>query len=270
MTRTATPTAAGTASFDFRGRVYLVTGASRRVGIGAGIARQLAAAGADLVLQSWSPHDAGQPWGEDPEGPASIAAECEAMGATVTQVAADFADPLAPAQVMQQAVSAHGHVDGVVANHARGMAGTLETIDAAELDLSFAVNARATALLVKEFAAQHDGRPGGRVVLFTSGQHRGGMPAELPYVLSKGAIQQMTASLAAHLAPRLITVNCVNPGPTDTGWADEAGERWVRERMPQGRWGRPDDAANLVLWLLSDQAQWVCGQTIDSEGGFSR
>ncbi|MFE7570249.1 SDR family NAD(P)-dependent oxidoreductase [Streptomyces sp. NPDC057539] len=65
--------------------------------------------------------------------------------------------------------------------------------------------------------ARHDGRGGGRAVLFTSGQPRGPMPEELPYVLSKGAVQQMTASVGHGLASRGITVNCIDPGPTDTG-----------------------------------------------------
>lgn len=263
-------TSAGSVTYDFHGRVVLVTGVSRRRGIGAAIALRLAAAGADLVLQSWSPYDADQEWGADADGLAPLVSECEDLGAKVTAVSADFADALAPARVMASALKGHGHVDAVVANHARGVGGTLETLDADELDRSFAVNARATALLVKEFASQHDGRAGGRVVLFTSGQHRGGMPTELPYVISKGAIQQMTASLAAHLAPRAITVNCINPGPTDTAWADEAQRREVLKLMPQGRWGMPDDAARLVTWLLSDHGQWVTGQTIDSEGGFAR
>ncbi len=264
------PASRGAVSYDFRGRTFLITGVSRRKGIGAAIARQLAAAGANLVLQSWSPYDAEQPWGSDPEEGDDLVAECARHGGRITEIAVDFADPLAPARLMAEAVRRSGHVDGLVVNHARGVDGSLEALDAQELDLSFAVNARATALLVKEFAAQHDDRPGGRVVLFTSGQHRGGMPTELPYVMSKGAVQQLTASLAEHLVPRKITVNCVNPGPTDTAWADEAQERAVLDRMPQGRWGQPDDAARLVCWLLSDDAQWMSGQTIDSEGGFER
>ena len=63
---------------------------------------------------------------------------------------------------------------------------------------------------------------------------------------------------------------CVNPGPTDTAWADATQQREVLDRMPQGRWGVPDDAARLVTWLVSDDGQWVTGQTIDSEGGFQR
>lgn len=172
---------------------------------------------------------------------------------------------------MDAAVAMFGHVDALVANHARSSNQDLANLTAAELDLSFAVNTRASLMLAKEFAARHDdGRPGGRIVLFTSGQHLGAMPDELPYIVSKGAIQQATASLAMNLAHRGITVNCVNPGPTDTGWATAELTEQVMRSLPQGRWGRPQDAARLVAWLLSDDAQWIVGQTINSEGGFAR
>jgi 3-oxoacyl-[acyl-carrier protein] reductase len=266
----ATRSAGNTVSYDLRDRVYLVTGTSRRIGIGAAVARRLASAGADLVLHSWAPYDAGQPWGADAAGTEPLREECERLGSTVVQLSADFVDPAAPALLMAAATAALGHIDGIVVNHARGIDATLEEVTADEIDLSFAVNARAAALLVKELAAQHDGRRGGRAILFTSGQHRGGMPGELPYVMSKGAVQQMTATLAAELAPRGIIVNCVNPGPTDTGWAGPDAEQIVQDRMPQGRWGRPEDIASLVTWLLSDDGAWVVGQTIDSEGGFRR
>jgi 3-oxoacyl-[acyl-carrier protein] reductase len=106
-------------------------------------------------------------------------------------------------------------------------------------------------------------------VLFTSGQYHGAMPAELPYIASKAVLQQLTASLAVTLAARAITVNCVNPGPNDTGYATGEPYRRVVEAMPGGRWGRPDDAARLVAWLCSDEAGWITGQTIASDGGWS-
>lgn len=162
------------------------------------------------------------------------------------------------------------HVDALVANHARSSGLALEDLTAGELDLTFAVNTRATLLLVRAFAAQHDEREGGRIVLFTSGQHLGPMPAELPYVASKGSLHQLTPSLADHLSGRGITVNCVNPGPTDTGYLDRETIASVLERFPAGRWGSPDDAARLVAWLLSDDARWITGQVLNSEGGFRR
>jgi len=94
------------------------------------------------------------------------------------------------------------------------------------------------------------------------------MPRELAYAVSKGALALATPTLAYELADRGVTVNCVNPGPTDTGWG--LAEIDPRGRMPSGRWGEPDDAARLVGWLMSDDAAWVTGQVIDSEGGFRR
>ena len=166
----------------------IVTGVSRRVGIGAAIARRLAASGVDLFLHSWPPADAEQPWGADPAGPEALASELAATGVRVEHVAADLADPDAPGQVVAGAVAALGPVDVLVANHARSSSYALEELTTGEIDLTYAVNTRATLLLVKEFAARLPfGRPG-RVVLMTSGQHRGPMPGELPYIASKGAL----------------------------------------------------------------------------------
>ena len=136
-----------------------------------------------------------------------------------------------------------GPLDILIANHARSSSGSLDDVTAAELDLSFAVNTRSSILLAQAYAAQHPGGPGGRIVLLTSGQGRSAMPSELAYAVSKGAIEQMTRTLAAHLMPRGITVNTVNPGPNDTGWADAATRSAVEQTMPSGRWGTPSDAA---------------------------
>jgi 3-oxoacyl-[acyl-carrier protein] reductase len=160
-------------------------------------------------------------------------------------------------------------VDVLVANHARSSEQNLEQLTAAELDLSYAVNTRATLLLAQAFAAQHDGRPGGRILFFTSGQYHDAMPAELPYIASKGALHQLTRSVAGHLMPRGITVNCVDPGPNDTWYADDVTRAAVAAANPGGRWGTPADAARLVAWLVSDEADWVTGQVIASDGGWS-
>ncbi|MHB8294017.1 MAG: SDR family oxidoreductase [Acidimicrobiales bacterium] len=257
------------ASQPLVGRVALVTGASRRIAIGAAVARHLAADGAAVMLHSWAPHDAEQPWGADVGGPEALLEELRTAGAQVQHLAADLADPDAPAALVDATHRAFGYLDIVVANHARSSSQSLEQLSAAELDLSHAVNVRATLLLVQAFAACHDGRPGGRVVLFTSGQYHGAMPDELPYIATKAALHELTRSLAVHLMPRGITVNCVNPGPNDTGWADLGTIAAAAERSPGGRWSTPADAAELVAWLVSDGAGWVTGQTIASDGGWS-
>ena len=260
------------------GRVALVTGVSRRVGIGMAVARHLAGLGADLFVTSWTAHDREQPWGADPGGIEAVLAELRAgptaagdpVVGRVEHLEADFLDPGAPDQVMAAAVEAFGHVDVLVCNHARSSGGGLGQLTAAELDASFAVNTRAVLLLVQAFAAQHAGRPGGRVVLFTSGQQLGPMSDELAYATSKAALVGITASLADPLADQGITVNTVNPGPTDTDYVDQATRERVATRFPAGRWGAPDDAARLVAWLCTDDAAWVTGQVINSEGGFRR
>lgn len=106
-------------------------------------------------------------------------------------------------------------------------------------------------------------------MLFTSGQYHSAMPGELPYIASKGALHQLTPSLAAHLMPRGITVSCVDPGPNDTGYADADTRAAVAARNPGGRWSTPADTARLVAWLISDEANWITGQVIASDGGWS-
>ena len=234
-------------------RNALVTGVSRRAGIGFAIARRLEDAGAQVFTQGWTPHDAAQPWGADE----TVAPSIEA----------DFSDAGAPADVVTAAREALGPLDVLVVNHARSGLGRLDELTAEQLDAFLHENVRASLLLVKEFAAQFEG-DSGRVVLITSGAHLAAMTGEVAYAVSKGALAIATRTLAEELAERGITVNCINPGPTETGWG--LADFDPSPRMPFGRWGEPDDAARLVAWLCSDDGCWITGQVIDSEGGFRR
>ncbi len=248
-------------------RVALVTGVSRRKGIGYAIANQLAMLGADVFIHSFAPYDADREWGADVDGIPALITTLQAHGTKIAHAAGDFSDAAVPEKIMQHAVQTFGHIDILVANHTYSTMGNLEELTAADIDMHLQVNVRGTLLLTQAFAAQHQKESGGRVILLTSGQQLNPMPAELAYVASKGALQQLTMSLSAHLMPRGITVNTVNPGATDTGWADDAVFEFVRAANPQGRWGQPEDAARLIGWLATDDARWITGQTINSNGG---
>jgi 3-oxoacyl-[acyl-carrier protein] reductase len=258
-----------------RGRVALVTGVSRRAGIGYAVARRLAALGASLFLHHYAPHDRDQPWGDDPGGAEAVATGVRSAlavtDASVRHMELDLALPEAPVQLVEAAAAALGHLDILVCNQARsGGDGPLGTLDAALLDAHWAVNTRATILLTQAFAARHDGRPGGRVIFMTSGQDLGPMTGEVAYAASKGALASVTRTLADQLAGQGITLNAVNPGPVDTGYASPEAHEAVRRHFPQQRWGVPDDPARLIAWLVTDEAAWITGQVINSEGGFRR
>lgn len=263
------------------GRTALVTGASRRGGIGYAVARRLAAYGAGVYLHHHVPHDAAQPWGADPEGPEGVAEEVrEARGdptAVVAHGPGDLSDPAAPAALVATAAAAlGGRLDILVANHAlSGHDGTLDTVDAAMLDAHWTTDTRSVILLAQSFARLRatlpPRTPGGRLLMMTSGQDlAGGMPGELAYALAKGALASATRTLATSLADLAVTVNAVNPGPVDTDYLSGDDYDTITAMFPAGRWGMPDDPARLIAWLATDEAAWVTGQVIDSEGGFRR
>jgi 3-oxoacyl-[acyl-carrier protein] reductase len=258
-----------------RGRAAVITGVSRRAGIGYAVARRLAALGASLYLHHYLPHDRDQPHGADPGGTGAVVAGVRSAlagaGASVYDIQLDLALPDAPGRLIQAAAEACGHLDILVCNQARsGGDGPLGTLDAAALDAHWAVSTRSSVLLAQAFAAQHDGRAGGRVIFMTSGQDLGPMPGEVAYAASKGALASVTKTVADQLADQQITVNAVNPGPVDTGYATGEAHEAVRHRFPQQRWGVPDDPARLIAWLVTDEATWITGQVINTEGGFRR
>jgi 3-oxoacyl-[acyl-carrier protein] reductase len=242
------------------GRVVLVTGVSRPSGIGIALARRMSALGAVVHASGWSAHDAEMPWGATDLGEVPFEVE-----------ECDLEDPEAPPALVDRVVDRHGALDVVLAVHARSSSSGLADLTADELDRCWAANVRSTVLLAQRFAEVHDpNRPGGRMVWFTSGQHHAPMPDELPYAVTKGALHQLTASLADALIHRGIVASCINPGPVDTGWATGDLHAEIAARFPSGRWTTPEEVADLVEHLVSDQGERLGGQVIDLEAGFRR
>jgi len=246
------------------GRVALVTGVSRPIGIAATIAQRFHELGATVVATGWSPHDAEMPWGEQ---------ELDPLPFEVGRH--DLEDPAAPRTLIDEVVELHGRLDIVAAVHARSSHTSLDEVTAEELDRCWAANVRSVVLLAQRFAQRHVSIPSseppvGRMLWFTSGQHIGPMDGEIAYAVSKGALHQMTRSIDHALSASRIVANCINPGPVDTGYAGGEVHDTVAAMFPDRRWGTPHDVANLAAFLVSDEGSWIRGQVIDSEGGFDR
>ena len=231
----------------------LVTGVSRTRGIGAAVAARLRDDGFTVITAGWTPYDAEY----SPDSAEQVQ----------TDLQADLAEPDAPQRLFEAAEARAGVITALVLVHAfDGMHGLFE-VTAESIDQHMAVNVRSFLLLMRAFAERiRDTERTGRIVLFGSGPPQKG---SIAYGASKGAIEWMTYSAAAELGPLGITVNAINPGPNQTGWMSSEIERELAARTPLGRTGRPEDAAALVSFLLSDGGAFINGQLITSDGGSS-
>ena len=283
-----------------QGRTALVTGVSRRRGIGYAVAVELASLGASVFFHHYSPHDTDQPWGADDLD--AVRAGIRAVlqnGAVTGDFSADLRGADAVEDLVDQAHALTGHLDILVCNHARsGGDGSIFDMTAETLDAFWDTNTRSTLLLTRHFAQRHTAtaarsapaRPGqrlgstgpveeraaGRVFWMTSGQDDGPMRGEVAYAASKAALAGVTPTVAAELLEVGIVLNTINPGPVNTGYLDPETtdrslaelEAW-RQATPFGRWGRPTDPARLIGWLATDHGVWVAGQVITTDGGLS-
>ena len=244
-----------------RGRVAVVTGAGRRAGIGAAICRALAGKGTDVLFTHW---------GTSENEPRTLLEELRGAGVRAGAMELDLSLTESPERLLDAVTELLGPPSILVNNAAHSTRDGYKALDAATLDAHYAVNLRATALLSVVFAQRFDGETGGRIVNLTSGQSLGPMPGELAYAATKGAIEAFTRTLAAEVGHKGMTVNAVNPGPTDTGWMTEELRQELSAKFSARRVGEPEDAARLVAFLASDEAAWITGQVIHSEGGFLR
>lgn len=228
----------------------LVTGAGRPNGIAASVARTLAAAGWNLGLHHFD------------EDPTSWLPELAGVDAALHRD--DLGEPDAPARTFDALEAAVGPFDALVLVHTHCVTAGLMDTTAEALDRHHAVNVRASLLLIQRFADRL-ASGGGRIVAFTSDHFT---PANLAYGATKAALDRVVLAAARELAPRAITANCINPGPTDTGWMTAEVYEEARRGTPLGRVGQPDDAARLVGFLCSDVGGWITGQVLYSNGGF--
>lgn len=242
----------------------LVTGVGRRIGIGAAIVERLAADGWDVGFTYWRPYDERMPWGQDEAAHALITRRLAELGARTHAVEADLEDPASPAAIFDQVNAKLGSVQALVMSHCESVDSGLLDTTVDSFDRHFAVNARASWLLIREFALRYRAPYGsGRIIALTSDHTVG----NLPYGASKGALDRITIAAAKELRHLGVTANVINPGATDTGWMSAELASRITEATPLNRLGQPVDCANLVAFLCSPEGGWINGQLLYSNGG---
>ena len=239
------------------GKAALVTGAGR--GIGAAIARRLAADGAAVAI-TFSASGAAA---------AALAAEITAAGGRALALQVDCADAGAVERAVGATIEAFGSIDILVNNAGVGVPATIDEALLADFDHAFAVNVRA-AFVAMGAAARRMG-PGGRIISIGSiNADRIPFSGGAIYAATKAALAGLTRGAARDLGPKGITVNLVQPGPTDTDMnpADGPWSGAARAQTALGRFAAPAEVAEAVAFLAGPEAAFITGATIDVDGGY--
>jgi 3-oxoacyl-[acyl-carrier protein] reductase len=241
---------------DLSGKVALVTGASR--GIGAAIARTLAAQGATVVAAARGSHaDAG-------------VAEIVAAGGKAHAVSLDVTDPATVEAVVSGALAAHGRIDVLVNNAGIARDQLMMRMKRDDWDAVIATNLTAAFTCTQAVLRSMIKQRGGRIITISSVVGQMGNAGQVNYAASKAGLIGLSKALAREVASRGITVNVVAPGLIDTDMTRALGAEmsgaWT-SRIPIGRLGTPEDVANAVCFLASDEAAYITGQVVAVNGG---
>ncbi|MCW1805497.1 SDR family oxidoreductase [Brachybacterium squillarum] len=251
-------------------RAALLTGVGRRRGIGAALARGLAEDGFALALSSLDAYD--RRVNGEPSDVTDLAEELRAEGTEVVLLDGDLADPAVPPRLVAEAHEQLGPLGALVMAHCESVDSSILDTTVESFDRHYAVNVRASWLLMKAFAEQvrlrEEGAPaadGGAVIALTSDH----TTHNLPYGATKGALDRLVLAGTHELADRGIRTNVVNPGPIDTGWMTDEVRDAGAAQTPGGELGGPGTVADLVRFLLSERGRWIRGQLLLSNGGFA-
>ena len=241
---------------ELAGKVALVTGGSR--GIGAAIAKRLAADGASVAVT----------YSKGADAAASVVKAIERAGGKAIAIQADAADADAGKAAVEKTVAAFGRLDVLVNNAGTAIPKRFEETTLAELDRLIDVNVRGT--LVATQAALKHMKNGGRIIMIGSSVgERVMVPGLVPYSATKGAVKMFTQGLAREVGSRGITVNNVQPGPIDTDLNPAAGEWAVPQKAATAldRYGHVEEVAALVAFGAGPEASYITGANLTVDGG---
>lgn len=248
-------------------KVVLITGGNS--GIGAAAVRAFAAEGARVVLHYLDTDELVPPhMGHSVAGRGAaeaLAVEVREAGGRVELAPGDLLNPAVPSALFKAAQ----RVDVLVNNAAHcEVPDSIFDAEAGSLDRHFTVNVQAAALLIAEYVKSYRIRGGVRgSIINVSTDAARAFATQIGYGASKAALEALTRSVAIEVGPLGINVNCVAPGPVQTGWIGEDLAETVVPSIPLGRLGTPADIANAMVFLASDQASWITGQVIQVAGG---
>jgi 3-oxoacyl-[acyl-carrier protein] reductase len=247
-------------SNKLQGKVAVVTGASK--GIGAGIAKALAEAGAAVVVN----------YASDKKGADVVVADIKGKGGRAVAVKADVSKAADVTHLFDETREAFGKLDVLVNNAGVYKFAPLQEFDEKDYQRQFGTNVLGPLLVTRE-ALPLFGPEGGSVINVSSIVSRMGIPGSAIYAGTKGALDTITQVLASELGPRKIRVNALNPGMVESEGAHAAGfigsdfQKNVEAQAPLGRIGQPEDVAKVAVFLASDEAGWLTGERISASGG---